>query len=50
MRACRRTSVIDKLGMDGLEDVEGWLDAADKDGVRIDLNCEFDQKNAKTFQ
>ena len=32
MRACRRTSVMGKLG---IEDVEEWLKLTDKDGVWI---------------
>ena len=32
MRACRRTSVMNKLGV---EDVEEWLKLTDRDGVRF---------------
>ena len=32
VRACRRTSVMGKLGV---EDVEEWLKLTDKDGVKF---------------
>ena len=34
VRACRRTSVMGKLGV---EDVEEWLKLTDKDGVMISI-------------
>ena len=38
MRACRRTSVMNKLGV---EDVEEWLKITDRDGVRFKLKSSF---------
>ena len=38
MRACRRTSVMNKLGV---EDVEEWLKLTDRDGVRFKLKIIF---------
>ena len=34
VRACRRTSVMGKLGV---EDVEEWLNLTDKDGVKTSI-------------